>query len=145
MIVSNQTLSTEYRYVEANNPQGEFRVFAPRQRDHEYQVDHYGDHFFIRTNLSAKNFRLMKTPVARTEVAAWQEVVPHRADVFLEGMEIFKDHLVVVERRESLLHLRIKPWSGADEHEVEFGEPAYMAYPPTSTSIPASSATSTPR
>jgi oligopeptidase B len=129
MIISSQTLSTEYRYLEADNPQGEFQVFAPRQRDHEYEVDHYGDHFFIRTNLEAKNFRLMKAPVGRTQVAAWQEVVPHRADVLLEGMEIFKDHLVLVERREGLLHLRVKPWSGQGEHEVEFGEPAYMAYP----------------
>jgi oligopeptidase B len=129
MIVSRQTLSTEYRYLDAGDPQGEFRVFAPRQRDHEYRVDHYGDYFFIRTNLGAKNFRLMKTPLARTAVSDWQEVIPHRPNVLLEGVEIFKDYLVVVERREGLLHLRVKPWSGAGEHEVEFGEPAYTASP----------------
>lgn len=129
LIGSHQTLSTEYRYLEADDPGGAFRVFAPRRRDHEYHVDHYGDSFYIRTNLDARNFRLMKTPLARTAVSDWREVVPHRADVLLEDVEIFKDHLVVVERREGLLRLRVKPWSGAGEHEVEFAEPAYMAYP----------------
>ena len=128
-IASRQTLSTEYRYLEADAPQGEFRVFAPRQRDHEYNVDHYAGDFYVRTNLGAKNFRLMKTPLARTAVENWREVVPHRPDVFLEDMEIFKDHLVLVERREGLLRLRVKPWSGTGEHEVQFAEPAYMAYP----------------
>jgi oligopeptidase B len=129
MIVSSQTLSTEYRYLDANEPNGKFQVFMPRQRDHEYRVDHYKGHFYIRTNLQAKNFRLVKTSVGRTGMKHWQEVIPHRVNVLLEGFEIFKNHLVVEERKEGLIQLRIRPWSGAQEHYLDFGEPAYLAYP----------------
>lgn len=129
MIASLHTLSSEYRYLEADNPRGAFKVFLPRQKNHEYQVDHFQDHFYIRTNLKAKNFRLMKTPVTRTAVGDWKEVIPHRDDVLLEGFELFRNHLVAVERKGGLLQLRILPWSGQGEHYLEFGEPAYLAYP----------------
>lgn len=128
MIASFQTLSSEYRYLEADNPRGTFKVFLPRQKNHEYLIDHFQDHFYIRTNLKAKNFRLMKTPVARTAVAYWREVIPHRNDVLLEGFEIFRNHLVALERKGGLLQLRITPWSAQGEHYIEFGEPAYLAY-----------------
>ena len=128
IIGSNQTLSTEYRFLEANDPTGEFQVIQPRERDLEYSIDHYGDHFYMRTNLDAKNFRLMRTPVNNTEKAHWEEVIGHRDDVLLEGFEIFKDYLVVRERKNGLMELRIKPWSGSEEHYIDFGEPAYLAY-----------------
>ncbi len=128
MIVSSQSLSTEYRYLDADKPDDRFMVLQPREPNHEYSVDHYQDHFYIRTNLSAKNFRLMKTPVARTAKRNWTEVIPHRDDVLLEGFEIFKDHLVVVERKEGLIQMRIRPWSAEGEHYIDFGEPAYLAY-----------------
>lgn len=129
MIASFQTLSSEFRYLAADDPQGKFKVFLPRQRDHEYSLDHYADHFYIRTNHQAKNFRLMKTAVTQPAMEHWEEVIPHRDDVFLEGFEIFKDHLVVSERKNGLIHLRIRPWSGGEEHYVDFGEPAYVAFP----------------
>ena len=129
LIGSHQTLSAEYRYLDADDPGGAFKVFLPRQRDHEYSVDHYQDHFYIRTNHQAKNFRLMKTPVSDTRMEKWQEVIPHRADVYLDDTEFFKDHLVVSERKNGLLQLRIMPWSGGPDHYVDFGEPAYMALP----------------
>ena len=129
MIVSSQTLSTEFRYLDADRPGEEPRVFEPRHRDHEYSVDHFGDSFYVRTNDAAKNFRLMKTPVGQTNRAHWTEVLPHRTDVLLEGFEIFRDYLVVVERKAGLLQLRIRPWSGGAEHYVDFGEPAYVAFP----------------
>jgi oligopeptidase B len=128
MVGSYQTLTTEYRYLEADDPGGEFKVFLPREREHEYSIDHYGDHFYIRTNDRAKNFRLMKTPIDRTAKEFWQDVVPHRDDVLLEGFEIFQDHLVVVERKRGLIQICIRPWSGAGEHYLDFGEPAYLAY-----------------
>ena len=127
MIASFQTLSTEFRYVDADEPEGSFTVFLPREPDHEYDVDHYADHFYIRTNHGAKNFRLMKTPVDRTGKENWEEVIPHRADVLLEGFEIFKDYLVVQERRDGLIQLRIRPWSVEGEHYIDIGEPAYWA------------------
>ncbi len=127
MIGSSQTLADEYRYIDARQPAGQFRVFLPRRRGHEYRVDHFGDAFYIRTNDGARNFRLMRTPVARTDRASWQEVIPHREDVFLQGFEIFKDYLVMSERKDGLVQLRVRPWSGAAEHYLDFGEPAYFA------------------
>jgi len=128
MIWAEQTLASEYRFVPADRPATPFRVVFPRQRGHEYQVEHFGDHFYISTNDNAKNFRLMRTPVARPGRDNWQQVIPHRTDVLLQGFEIFKDHLVVSERKDGLMHLRVRPWSGAAEHYLDFGEPAYLAY-----------------
>jgi oligopeptidase B len=127
IIGSRQTLSSEYRFLDANLPEGEFTVMQPRERDLEYSADHFGDSFYINTNLDAKNFRLMKTPVTATGKQHWQEVIPHRADVLLTDFEIFKDHLVLSERKSGLARIRIMPWSGTGEHYLEFDEPAYAA------------------
>jgi oligopeptidase B len=127
MIGSFQTLSSEYRYMDANDPAGEFRILLPRERDHEYSVDHYEDHFYIRTNDGAKNFRLMRTPVSDTRKPAWEELIPHRDEVLLGGFEIFADQLVVSERKDGLTLLRVMPWDGSGEHYLDFGEPAYRA------------------
>lgn len=128
MIGSWQTLSTEYRFIDANNPNGEWTIIQPRERDLEYSVDHFGDHFYIVTNLDAKNFRLMKTPTSTTTKDHWKEVIPHRADVLLEGIDIFKDHLVVSERKAGLNQLRVINWSTNNENYIEFNDPAYTAY-----------------
>src|SRR4029077_3471459 len=127
MIVSSHTLSQEYRYLEADNPTGTFSVFLPRKLDHEYHVDHYQDRFLIRTNDQAKNFRLMATAIDKTQKEYWQEIVPHRQDVFLGDFEIFKDYLVLEERSHGLNQIRVVPWSGSGEHYLEFDEPAYRA------------------
>lgn len=127
MIKSVQTLSSEYRFVSADTPTAECTVIQPREKNHEYQVDHFQDHFYIRTNDNATNFKLMKTPIDRTEQSNWREVVPHRDDVFLENFEVFKDHLAVIERGNALIQVRIMPWNGAGDHTLDFGEPAYTA------------------
>ena len=124
---SSQTLSTEYRILEADNPTGEFRVFQPRERGLEYSIAHYGDDFYVRTNLDARNFRLMKTPANATTKDNWAEVVPNRDDVLLEGMDIFSDYLVLSEREAGITQLRVMPWEG-EEHYIEFPEDAYVAY-----------------
>ena len=129
MISCSQTLANEYRYVDADRPDDKFKVFLERERGHEYDIDHFGDHFYIRTNDAAKNFRLMRTPVDRTAMSNWTEVIPAREDVLLSGFQIFKDHLVVSERSEGLIQLRIRPWDGSEEHYLDFGEPAYLAFP----------------
>jgi oligopeptidase B len=128
-IVSSQTLSSEYRYLDASTPQGRFQVFLPRQRDHEYGIDHHGDTFYIRTNREAKNFRLMKTRVGRNAVSNWQEVLPHRPDVLLEDIEVFSGHLAAVERKGGLMQIHVVPYSGQAGHYLDFGEPAYLAEP----------------
>jgi oligopeptidase B len=127
MIGSQQTLATEFRYLEADDPQGEFTLLLPREREHEYWVDHYRDHFYIRSNDQAKDFRLMKTPVGATGKENWAEVIPHRNDVLLEGFELFRDHLAVVERERGLVQIGLHPWSGEGGHYLDFGEPAYLA------------------
>jgi oligopeptidase B len=127
MIVSSQTVSQEYRYLDADHPTGEFRVFLARERDHEYHVDHFGDRFLIRTNDQAKNFRLVWAPLGNHAREQWQEIVPHRDEVFLTDFEIFKDHLVLEERRRGLTEIRVMPWSGGESYCLEFDEPAYRA------------------
>lgn len=129
MITSYQTLSSEFRYLDANDVSGDFQIFLPRKRNHEYSVDHYKDHFYVRTNDGAKNFKLVRTPIGCTGQEYWEEIIPHRNDVFFEGMEIFKEYLVVVEREDGLKQIRIKPWSGQEEHYLDFGEPTYTVTP----------------
>ena len=127
MIVAAQTNSQEYRYLDADQPFGEFRVFLARRREHEYHVDHFEDRFIVRTNEGAKNFRLMATPVDRPEREHWQELVGHRDDVYLGDFELFRDHLVLEERARGLTQIRIIPWSGGADHDLAFAEPAYRA------------------
>ncbi|MDH4359682.1 MAG: S9 family peptidase [Nitrospirota bacterium] len=124
---SHQTITSECWYLNADTPEGEFQLFQGRERGHEYDVDHLGEHFWIRTNDQAKNFRLMKAPLNSTHKHLWQEVISHRSDVFFEGFELFQNYLVVEERMQGLIHLRILPSQGGTEHELDFGEPAYMA------------------
>jgi len=127
LIASRQTVSTEYRYLDSSDPLGEWRIVAPRERNHEYEVDHIGDRFIISTNREATNFRLMQAPESDPGVARWQELVPHRDNVYLQDAELFDEYLVLTERRHGLSHIRIIPWDGRHaEHEIAFDEPAYV-------------------
>jgi len=128
MIGSNQTLSSEYRFIDANNPSAEFQMIQPRERDLEYSVDHYANKFYIATNYEAKNFRLMETPVSAPGKSNWKELIPHRSDVLLEGIEIFKEYLVVQERKNGLNEIRVIRWDDRSEHYMEFQDPTYSAY-----------------
>ncbi|MFC2084119.1 S9 family peptidase [Bacteroidota bacterium] len=128
IIGSYSTLSQEYRFLDASDPLGDFTILQPRERELEYSVSHFGDNFYILTNLDAKNFRLMVTPVNKTTKENWKEVIPHREDVLLENIEIFKDYLVVDERKNGLTQLRIIKWEDNSEHYLDFGEETYMAY-----------------
>ena len=126
LVESHQSITSECWYLNADTPEGEFQLLQPRERGHEYDVDHLGDHFWIRTNDQAKNFRLMKTSPNSTHKSQWQEVIPHRPDVFFEGFELFRNYLVVEERKQGLIHLRMLPHQDGPEHELDFGEPAYL-------------------
>jgi len=128
VIGTSTTVSTEWHYLDANTPDGEWKVIQPRERDLEYSVSHYGDHFYIVTNRDAKNFKLVKTPVNATTYGNWEDVLPHRDDVLLEGIEIFNDWLVVQERQEGLNKIRIKRWDGTSDEYIPFNDPAYTAY-----------------
>ena len=128
MIGASQTLSTEYRFLDANTPDGKWQVVHPREKNLEYFVDHCKDDFYIITNDQAKNFRLMKTPVNRPQKSNWTELIPHREDVLLEDIEIFKSHLVINERHNGLSRLRIMTWDNNNEHYISFDDPTYAAW-----------------
>ncbi|HEX6914982.1 MAG TPA: prolyl oligopeptidase family serine peptidase, partial [Chitinophagaceae bacterium] len=93
-----------------------------------YDVTALADRFLIRTNLDAKNFRLMECPLGKTGVENWKEVIAHRTDVLLEGVEEFKDFIVLSERKNGLMNLRVRQLADGKEHYLDFGEPAYDAY-----------------
>mgnify|MGYP003291145394 FL=1 len=141
MIVSESTLSSEVRFLEADNPYGEFKMFQERQNDMLYGIGHNGDDFYILTNADkAKNFKIMKTSVDKTEKDNWIELLPHRDDVLIEDFDIFSDFLVVEERHEGLTKIRIMTWdmlepetkicgpASETDYYIDFGEPAYTAY-----------------
>jgi oligopeptidase B len=128
VIGSGSTLSSEYRILDADKPEGAFKVFHPREKDMLYDIDHRGDKFFIVTNWDAKNFRLMESPLDKTSKENWKEVIPHRSDVLLQGLDLFTDHMVLSERKNGLSQLRIINTTTKQEHYLDFGEPAYVAY-----------------
>lgn len=132
IIASFQTISTEFRVVSANNPDQEFKIFQPRERNLEYSIDHFGDKWYVITNLEAKNFRLMECALDNTSKDNWKEVVAHREDVLLEGMDIFQNYMVLSERKNGINQIRVMNWNG-EEHYIDFKEDAYMAY--TSTNL----------
>ena len=128
IIIYNQsTLVSDFHILNANNPDGDFMNFSPREKEHEYSIDHYQDKFYIISNWDAKNNRLMETSEAKTSKKNWKEVIPHRDDVHLLDMEIFKDHLVINERKDGLRGLRIiHQKTGKDEY-LDFGESTYTS------------------
>lgn len=128
MIGTFQTLSSEYRVLDANNPDGEWKVIQEREKDHLYSVNHFGDHFYIISNDGAKNFKLMKTPIDKTDKSNWVEVIGHRPDVLLEDIEIFKQHFLLTERINGLTQLRVCNWDSDEHHYIKFDDPTYMAY-----------------
>lgn len=134
VIGSGSTLTTEYRILNSDNPDGEFEIFQHRVRGLEYSISHYEDSFYILTNKDkATNFKLMKTPENKTAKKYWVDLIPHREDVLLEDIEIFKNYLVVEERSNGLNHIRIMPWNGEPDYYLPFGSETYNAY--TTTNI----------
>jgi oligopeptidase B len=133
-IFSGSTLTTEYQILSADNPNGKFKIFQKRVRGLEYDVSHYGDHFYIVTNKDkATNFKLMKTSETATAMTNWVDLIPHREDVLVEGIDIFKDYLVVSERSNGLNQIYIRPWKENKGYYLPFDSETYTAY--TSTNL----------
>ncbi|MEE4255771.1 MAG: S9 family peptidase [Bacteroidales bacterium] len=128
MIGSFSTLSSEYRILKADDPEGEFSIFQERQPELEYYISHYQDRFYIRTNHEAKNFRLMETPARRTALKNWKEVIPHREDVLLEDYEVFNKYLALQERKNGLTEIRVLSHDAKKDFYIEFDEQAYVVY-----------------
>jgi len=127
IIGSFHTVSNEYRILDADDPNGEFKVFQPRVRDLEHSIAHHEDKWYVLTNKDARNFRLMVTPEKATTQENWTEVIPHREDVLIEDIDVFKDYLVLSERKEGITQIRIHPWEG-EGHYIKFKEDAYLAF-----------------
>lgn len=124
MIVSSQTLATEVRVLDAEAPEEGFRVLLPRERGHEYSVDHQGDRFLFRTNRGGENFHLVSAPIDAP--AEWTDVIPHRFDTLLEDVDAFEDHLVTRERRGGLVRLVVHPNNPSeDSFAIQLDDPAY--------------------
>ncbi len=129
VIASESTVSTEYQTLRADDPKGTFKLFQKRERGLEYEISHYGDHFYIVTNKDgATNFKLMRTPETATGKSHWTEVIPHRKDVRLNDIEIFKNYLVVEETYQGLDRIHIRPWSGGEGYYLPFESETYTAY-----------------
>lgn len=127
MIYSEATLSAEIKMLDASTPNGTFKVFQPRMKDVLYDVTPLADRFLILTNWNAKNFRLMECPLDKTGSENWKEVIPHREDVLLQSINEFKDFLVVNERKDGLIKMRIRNLKDHSEYYLDFGESAYSA------------------
>ena len=126
VIGSYSTVSNEFRVLSADDPSGEFRIIQPRERDLEYTLSHFEDHFYIQTNKDgAKNFKLMKTPVDKTTKENWVDVIPHREDTLLEDVSIFKEYLVLEERTNGLSKIRIKRWDEREDYYLPIDEETY--------------------
>ncbi len=127
-LTSHSATTSEVRFVPADRPLSEPVLVLPRRQDHEYYLDHHGDHFFVVINDRGRNFRLARTPVASFGPASWQELVPHRDDVMLEGIDVFVRHYVLHERRGGFPRMSVVRFADGDRHEIEFPEPAYSAF-----------------
>jgi len=128
IIGSSSIVSTEYSILEADNPSGKFRLFQKRERDLEFNIDHYNNHFYILTNKDkATNFKLMKTLETETSKENWVDVLVHREDVLVEDISIFKDFLVVEERINGLSKIRIIRWDNSEDFHLPFEEETYSA------------------
>ncbi|MDX5583746.1 MAG: S9 family peptidase, partial [Aureibaculum sp.] len=126
VVGSGSTLTDEYQVLEADNPNGNLRVIQPRTHGLEYGISHYNDYFYILTNKDdATNFKLMRTHEDKTSVENWEDVIPHRDEVLLEDVSIFKDYMVLEERSNGLNKIRIKRWDDSADYYLPFDEETY--------------------
>jgi oligopeptidase B len=125
-LASRSFTSGEYRCLPAGTPEGAWRLIQAREKDHEYDVDHRGDRFWIRTNGGGRrNFRLVTAPVDAPDAEHWHEEIPHREQVMLEDLDVFAHHAVVHEREDGLIRLRVLDLEAGGSHHVVFPEPTY--------------------
>jgi oligopeptidase B len=128
VIYSYSTMTDRYHIIDANKPADAVREFTPLEKNVKFDLDHYGNKFYIRTNDDALNFRLMETPESKTAKSNWKETIAHRKDTLLSGMEIFKNYLVLTERANANPLVRVIDQTTGKKYYVDFGEPAYSAF-----------------
>jgi oligopeptidase B len=126
LIKAESTVSTEWRYADAADSELAFHLFLPRERDHEYHIEHLDGRWIIRSNWQAPNFRLMEATVgSEGDRASWRELIPHRVDAFIHGFDVFRDFLAVEERSGAMRKIRIRPWSGGADFFIAADESTY--------------------
>ena len=136
VIGSSATLSQEFRYLDANNPDGDFKIFQERVNGLEYSISHFNNKWFIRTNKDgATNFKLMVCDENNTTSNKWNNYLEHREDILLENVDFFKNHMVIMERERGLRKIEIRPWNGKESHYIEFNDEAYSVYSSTNAEI----------
>ena len=129
VISSYSTLTTEYQFLNANTPDNNFKVFQPRTRGLEYSISHFKNSFYVVSNADeAKNFKLSITSETNTDKTYWVDIIPHRKDVLLEDIDIFKDFLVISERQNGLNKIKITRWDKSDSYYLPFDSETYTAY-----------------
>jgi oligopeptidase B len=127
-VPSASLTATEVRYISADRPSEPFNLLLPREAGREYFVDHHGDLFYIRVNDAGRNFRLVSAPISDPQKKNWKELIPHRKDVMLEGMDFFANHYVAYEREDGLIKARVTDLRSNQAHRIEFPEPVYAAF-----------------
>ena len=126
LMYSSSHTTSEARYLAAGNPTGDWRLFAPREREQEYDLEHQGDRWIVRINDLGRNFRIVTAPVSDPEPGRWVELVPHRDDGMIEAVDAFAGHLVVSERAEGLPRLRV--FAAGEWRQIPFPEAVCEAY-----------------
>ena len=127
MVGAFSKTSTEFRFIPANNPNAGWKTIVARQPDHEYDVEHRGDLFYIRTNKGAKNFRVVTAPLSDPSEKNWKEFVAHRPAVKIDGVDLFKDHAVLSEWENGLQQIEVIDFKTNKRHRIQFPEPVYAA------------------
>ncbi len=137
ILTSASSETTEQQLLDANKPDGKFAVYMKRKDNIKYGIDHHGKDFFIVINDKGRNSRLVKAPEGKADKAKWVEIIPHRADVKLDGVDMFKNYFVAIEKSGGLPKLRVFDLKGeskggakkAKPHDITFPEAAYEASP----------------
>lgn len=125
LLASHSHTTSEVRYLPAARPNGRWRLVLRRRANIEYDVEHHGDHLYLRINDTGRNFRLVAAPLADLRPERWQEIVPHREEIMLEGVDLFQHYCVRYERDRGLEQLVITHLDSGDTHRIAFDEPAY--------------------
>jgi oligopeptidase B len=125
LLSSSSHTASEVRYLPTSRPNGRWRLVLKRRANIEYDVDHRGERFYLRINDTGRNFRLVSAPIAGLRPESWQEIVPHRTDVMLEGIDLFQHYCVLHERDKGLAQLVITDLDSGATHHIAFDEPAY--------------------
>ena len=127
VVSSSSSTTSEMRYLPADKPSEDLKLFLPRKENHEYYIDHLGHNFYIRTNDQGKNFRLVIASISDPSQKNWKEIIPHNKDVMLEDIDCYAGHYIAIERENGLPKFRITDLKSGKSHEVEFPEPVYVA------------------